>query len=195
MVPCVDPWPAPPLKLLAVVEAKLLCMASDVNRVLRGASVGALSAIVTAAAHSAGGGAHPSEAGSLLLMVVCAVIGWGAASKREISRPRLMGALVAAQALGHLVLSAMDGHPHSGPADSRMLWAHLMAAVAGAYLIGAAERGARRAASTLRRVVPGPATVPFDRIRCVPVTGDRATRTPRLVDLSSTGTRGPPSAA
>ncbi|NKY57490.1 hypothetical protein [Nocardia flavorosea] len=167
-------------------------MASDVNRVLRGASVGALSAIVTAAAHGAGGGARPSEAGCLLLIVVCAAIGRAAASMPEISRPRLMGALAAAQAFGHLVLSAMTAHPHSGTADGRMLWAHLVAVVAGAYLIGAAERGSRWAVSTLRRVVPGPDPVPIDRPLGLPVTVYRVTRTPRLVDLSGTGTRGPP---
>ena len=169
-------------------------MASDANRVLRGASVGALSAIVTAAAHGAGGGALPSEAGALLLIVVCTAIGCAAASMRGISRTRLMGTLAAAQALGHLALSAMDVHPHSATADSRMLWAHLVAVVAGAYLIDAAERGSRWAVSTLRRVVPGPGPVPIDRTVHVSVTVHRVIRTPRLVDLSGTGTRGPPAA-
>ncbi|WP_280415847.1 hypothetical protein [Nocardia carnea] len=169
-------------------------MASDANRVLRGVSVGALSAIVTAAAHGAGGGALPSEAGALLLIVVCAAISCAAASKRRISRIRLMGALAAAQALGHFALSAMDGHPHSATVDNRMLWAHLVAVVAGAYLIDAAERGSRWAVSTLRRVVPGPGPVPIVRTMRVPVTVYRVTRTSRLVDLSGTGTRGPPAA-
>ncbi|WP_280420815.1 hypothetical protein [Nocardia carnea] len=167
-------------------------MPPDANHVLRGASVGALSAIVTATAHSAGGGAIPSEAGSLLLVVVCSAIGCAAASMRGISRAGLMGALAAAQALGHLALSAMDTHSHAGTADSRMLWAHLAAVVAGAYLIDAAERGSRWAISTLRRVVPCPGPVPIDRMLCVPVTRYRVTRIPRLFDLSGTGTRGPP---
>lgn len=170
-------------------------MAPDVNHVLRGASVGALSAIVTAAAHSAGGGALPSEAGFLLLVSVCAAIGWVTGSMHGISRVRLMGALAAAQAFGHLALSLMDTHPHGDPADGRMFWAHLVAVVAGAYLVDAAERGSRWAASTLRRVVPAPAPGPIDRTLCVPVTMYRVVRTPRLFDLSGTGTRGPPFAA
>lgn len=171
-------------------------MAPDANHVLRGASVGALSAIVTAAAHSAGGGALPSEAGFLLLGAVCSAIGCVTAAMRGISRARLMGMLAAAQAFGHLALSAMGTHPHGGPADGRMLWAHLVAVVAGAYLIDAAERGSRWAASTLRRIVrAAPASAPIDRTPRVPVTMYRVARTSRLFDLSGTGTRGPPFAA
>lgn len=167
-------------------------MTPDANHVLRGASVGALSAIVTAAAHGAGGGALPSEAGALLLIVVCSAIGCAAASMREVSRTRLMRTLAAAQALGHFALSVMEVHPHGATTDSRMLWAHLVAVVAGAYLIDAAERGFRWAVSTLGCVAPGPAALPIGRTMRMPVMVYRTTRTPRLVDLSGTGTRGPP---
>lgn len=167
-------------------------MASTADHVVRGASVGALSTIATAAAHSIGAGALPSEAGSFLLVVICSAVGWAAASRPTLSRIRLMAALAAAQVLGHLVLSALETHAHGGTLDGRMLWAHGVAVVGGAQLIAAAERGVRWAGSTLGRAVPRPGPVPIDRMLCVPRTVYRVAGAPQLVDLSGTGTRGPP---
>jgi hypothetical protein len=168
-------------------------MPSDATRMLRGTSVVALSTLVTAAAHTAGGGAVPSETTGLLLIVICSAVGCAAASIRGLSRIRLMAALGTAQALGHLTLTAGDMHHHGATMDRRMLGAHLLAIVTGALLIRAAERGMRWAISTLRRVAPRPAPRLTVRAPFVPVSpAYRVALTPRLADLSGAGTRGPP---
>lgn len=172
-------------------------MTSDTTRVLRGVSVGALSALVTASAHSSGGGGLPSEAGALLLVVICAALGYTAAAvqPRALSRTWLMAVLGVAQLFGHFVIAAADSHHHAAPVGTSMLVAHLLATVVGAQLILSAEYGARRAISALRRMVPPPVQLPVDRLLYAPAVSARDPFEPRLVDLSGTGTRGPPNVA
>ncbi|MGI5218773.1 hypothetical protein [Nocardia sp. CA-290969] len=168
-------------------------MPPDTTRVLRGVSVGALSSCVTVAGHRAGGGALPSETAGLLMLIVCSAAGCVAGAARGPSRSRLMAALVGAQVLGHLALTFADLHRHVAVVDERMLGAHLLAVVAGAYLVHGAERGMRWAVSALRRAVAAAMRIPVDPALWAPGTPVyRARVTLRPVDLSGAGTRGPP---
>ena len=115
-------------------------------RQVRGALVGACSAAVTVGAHGVGGGAVPQGAALLSAVLACAVVGAALAGLRiESRRGRLAGvagALVAAQALGHLMLAVAGGaHQHGahlGPTPA-MVAAHLGAAALLAVAITSVE--------------------------------------------------------
>ena len=106
---------------------------------LRGALVGACSTVVTGGAHAAAGGGLPQGSALVLSGLVCAIVG-ALLAGTTLEGPRLrlrtvIGGLVAAQGLGHLVLSIAAGHHHGGLAASpSMVAAHLI----GAVLLGAA---------------------------------------------------------
>ncbi|WP_459546664.1 hypothetical protein [Nocardia sp. X0981] len=170
-------------------------MNSDAAVALRGVSVGALSALTTVTAHHLGGAAVPSEAAGLLLLLVCSSVGYVATTLRaqRFTRTALMGCLAAAQALGHLALTVAGPHRHGPLLDERMAGAHLLAVIAGACLVYGAERGLRWAVSTLRWVLPGAVIlVAGPDTTVAPRPAYRRSLSERLLDLSGTGTRGPP---
>lgn len=104
-------------------------------RWLRGALVGVCSAVVTTGAHTAGGGHVPQGATLALAVLICGAVGAVSAEVRPEGRAlgllAVIGALVAAQSLGHLTLTLASHHHATTPL---MAAAHLAAAV----LLGAA---------------------------------------------------------
>ncbi|WP_032405673.1 hypothetical protein [Rhodococcoides fascians] len=169
--------------------------ASDGFAPLRGASVGALSALVTATAHTFGGGMFPSDAAIVLLVLVCTAVGFATAASPTAAAPRaqLLVVLATAQAVGHLLLTAVDGHHHGSMLTQQMLAAHAVAVLAGALAIRGAELGLRRAVTSLRRVLPLLAALVVDENRIAPpLPVYRVPESTLLLDLSGCGNRGPP---
>jgi hypothetical protein len=160
---------------------------------LRGVVVGALSVLVTAAAHDLGGATLPSQSAAVALLAVCTGIGWMVSTVPS-GKSRVVVALAAAQALGHLTLTVVDGHHHGPLLDPRMAAAHILAVGIGAVAVHGAERGIIAAARAMRRILPivlAVAAVDTDTVRPArPVI--RVDVPARLLDLSGHGTRGPP---
>lgn len=183
--------------LRGVVGSKLpsMPMTTDGSALLRGASVGGLSALVTVAAHTFGGGMLPSDAAMVLLAVVSAAIGYAAAAAPTQVAPRaqLMMILTAAQSIGHLLLTVVDEHHHGPLITQQMFAAHAVAILVGALAIRGAEHGIRRAVTSLRKALPLLATLVVDESRVAPeLPVYRLPGSPRLLDLSGCGSRGPP---
>ncbi len=114
-------------------------------RNLRGALVGACSALVTGLAHVAGGGEAPSGGAMTLLLVVCTAVGASASAINPQGRGAwaslVIGTLCAAQLLGHLTLALAGGH-HSHSTllmTAPMLSLHAASAVVLGILIAAVE--------------------------------------------------------
>jgi hypothetical protein len=110
---------------------------------LRGVLVGAVSALLTAVAHAAAGGT-PLGTPLLLLVIACATVGT-ATSALAIEHRRaeiviLVGALGAAQVVGHVILAGAEHHgTHSVVPSMPMLAAHAATTVVLAVLISLAE--------------------------------------------------------
>lgn len=124
---------------------RLVSTSTSRARVLRGAFVGACSALFTALAHAAGGGAAPTGSTLVELVLVCATVGAGVATTRPSGRLTGAGSVVVAlgagQALGHLTLAVADGH-HCASAlmpSAAMLVMHATAALVVGLLIYAVE--------------------------------------------------------
>src|SRR5699024_8721777 len=86
---------------------------------LRGLCAAVLTVTPALAAHAAGGGAVPSPSGIVLLLLAGATAGWAAGPAvsrlgRRWSGAAVLGALLAGQGAGHLLLSVAG--PHHGPA-------------------------------------------------------------------------------
>ena len=110
---------------------------------LRGALVGGCSALMTALAHTVGGGGLPSGAAVPTLVLMCATVG-GVASRvprtgRTSDVAALVVALCGAQLLGHLALVIDGGHHGAMTTSASMLVAHAAAAVVLGVLISASE--------------------------------------------------------
>ncbi|MDV6259717.1 hypothetical protein [Rhodococcoides yunnanense] len=173
--------------------------ATDGFAPVRGASVGTLSALVTATAHTFGGGMFPSDAALVLLVLVCAAVGYATAvapravvSTAVAPRAQLLVVLATAQAIGHLLLTAVDGH-HHGSITQQMLAAHAVAVLVGALAIRGAEHGIRRAVTSLRRALPLLTALVVDDNRIAPpLPVYRIPGSTLLLDLSGCGNRGPP---
>lgn len=109
---------------------------------LRGIAAGLLTAALGVAAHGAADGAAPAGSTVVLLVVLAATIGGLAATScKTADVPVLLGLLAGGQLLGHLMLGAA-GHSHGAPTSPApaMLIAHVLAVVAGAFLIAAGDR-------------------------------------------------------
>lgn len=114
-------------------------------RWLRGTLVGATSATVTVAAHSAAGGGLPSGGALIIALLACATAGTLAGCLRVDGRGAgwmvTATALGIAQWLGHVTL-ALAGHHHGGSAldlNASMIATHIGAAAILAVAITAAE--------------------------------------------------------
>jgi hypothetical protein len=111
---------------------------------VRGGLVGLCAALVTATAHAGAGGGAPAGSALILLLVVCATVGaavGGIALEGRHSRAALViGALAAAQILGHVMLTVGGHHEHSGwLLTPPMLMLHVLAAAGLGLLINAVE--------------------------------------------------------
>jgi hypothetical protein len=112
---------------------------------LRGGLIGVCSALVTAIAHAAGGGGGVPEGSTLAeLIVVCATVGASVGTIHLTGRRTkvvlVIAALCAGQALGHLMLTVVGGHHHTGwLLTTPMLAMHAIAALVLGLLIAAAE--------------------------------------------------------
>ncbi|AQA05234.1 hypothetical protein BVC93_25730 [Mycobacterium sp. MS1601] len=120
---------------------------------LRGVLVGVCSALVTGAAHAAGGGSV-SGATLVVLALLCGTVGAGTSAVR--AEGPMVGILIpaialgAAQVMGHVVLTLAAHHTgHAGATTAAMLVAHLVGTVALAALIGIVEFLYRSAGSVL----------------------------------------------
>jgi len=112
-------------------------------KLLRGALVGGCSALLTALAHTVGGGGLPAGAALPTLLLVCATVG-AAASRvprtgRRADVVTLATALCAAQLLGHVALLVDGGHHGAVTTSGSMLAAHAGAAIVLALLISVSE--------------------------------------------------------
>lgn len=112
---------------------------------LRGALVGACSAMVTAVAHAGGGGEPPQGGALVMLIAVCATVGAavaGIALEGRHTRVALVVAtLCVGQLLSHATLALAGGHHlHGGLGlTAPMLAAHAATAAALGVLISAVE--------------------------------------------------------
>lgn len=116
---------------------------SHASRV-RGALVGAFSAVATTTAHAAAGGAIPQSPALVMLALACATVGVALAGirieGRRLRMSAIIGALVVAQAVGHIALGVAAEHQHGGPgATPAMMAAHLAGAVVLGVAINAVE--------------------------------------------------------
>jgi hypothetical protein len=170
----------------------------DGSAALRGSAVGALTATITATAHAFGGGMFPSDAAIVLLALVCAGLGYAAAAVPIVIAPRLqlMATLAAAQMIGHVLLTIVDGDHHGSVLTQQMLAAHAIAIVVGAVIVHGAERGISHAATVVRRILPLLAILVVDDSQsAAPLPLYRTPGVHRLLDLSGSGNRGPPAAS
>ncbi len=165
-------------------------------RWVRGALVGASSAVMTVGAHAAGGGSIPHGSALVLALGLCAIVGALTATLRLEGRAArwvaTTSALGVAQCLGHAAL-AVTGH-HDGGLDvaPSMIAAHAVAAVILGAAIAAAEYLYLMCTSVLcwLRLFARPTPRPAARVR------RRATNVPavRQVLVTGLGMRAPPSA-
>ncbi len=128
-------------------------MPTDQAARVRGAAVGAAAGAVAVLAHGLGGASMaPGGTAITLLLAACALIGVVAAALPRSAGPATtMALLTAGQALGHTALTF--GHTHHHTFSAAMLLAHASAVPVCALAIRAAEAGARRAVTSVRRVV------------------------------------------
>ena len=131
----------------------------------------------------------------VLLALVCAAIGYATSAAPTLVAPRaqLLMILTAAQSIGHLLLTVVDGHHHGPMISQQMLVAHAVAILVNALAIRGAEHGIRRAVTSLREAMPLLAALVIDESRIAPeLPVYRIPGLPRLLDLSGCGNRGPP---
>jgi hypothetical protein len=159
---------------------------------LRGAAAGLLTAALAVAAHGAADGAAPSGTAAALLAVLAATVaGLATTVSRAADLRVLIGLLAAAQAVGHVMMTAA-GHSHGASAapPMAMLIAHAFAVVSGAVLIAAGDRlcqsVARVVQVAVRAVAPPVPAKPF-----VIADADQPLRSALLL-AASVSHRGPP---
>ncbi|MGB3483300.1 MAG: hypothetical protein WBB07_13930 [Mycobacterium sp.] len=108
--------------------------------VLRGTLVGACSVLMTAAAHTAGGGSAHGTALALLLLIgaaIGAVVSAISVERHWVSVAASAGALGLVQVVGHTAMSAAAHH--GATPSTLMVGAHLVATVAVAVLLTLVE--------------------------------------------------------
>ena len=104
------------------------------SRWMRGALVGAFSALLAAAAHASASGDTPSGASLVVLTSACAAVGAGAGrvrvERRHAQLVAVAAALCAGQLIGHIALALAAGHhSHGLTVTAPMFVAHAAAAV------------------------------------------------------------------
>lgn len=127
-----------------------------VVRVVRGALLAVSSTVLTLTAHVAGGGAPPDAGLTVLLTLLIAAAGIALADRRR-SGPAILGALVAAQTLMHLILVVLCRHDEFPFAfDGTMLLAHVAAVLITGLLLTRAESAIFAAMAALSMLLPRP---------------------------------------
>ncbi|MFD6062462.1 hypothetical protein [Rhodococcus wratislaviensis] len=161
---------------------------------IRGACVGAVSAVVSVAAHGLAGGAAPSESALSLLIVVCAAVGVLVASAPgATSGPVMLAAvLTLGQVIGHSTLWLTAEHAHAQAWTPQMLAAHAASVGVAAGVIRGAERAYRRAVSALARMLPVFFTATPPHVSPVHTTGRGPAPILDVLRAGGTGTRAPP---
>ncbi|MGO4615521.1 hypothetical protein AB4305_14180 [Nocardia sp. 2YAB30] len=164
---------------------------------VRGGSAGAISGVISIAAHGwVSDGMPPTATALVLLTAGSTVIGAmvaGLALLRDTSTG-LAAALVTGQVLGHLTMGFSSGHLHHGDAQLTpiMLTAHLFAAVAAAIVIRGAEAAYRVGTAVLARVIPVRQRAPIVAGPAPLRTAHRDRVILRVLAAQSLRTRGPP---
>lgn len=159
---------------------------------LRGSAAGLLTAALTLAAHSVGGGELPLGVTAIQLLVIAAAVGGLASSSARAGDARVLGALLAAgQVAGHAVLAVHGDHHGTGAPPWAMVAAHVGATVAAASLIGVGDRLCRALSQAIRASAPS-APPPVSAAGTAALrTADQPMRA-ALVLASSISHRGPP---
>ncbi|CRZ17395.1 hypothetical protein [Mycolicibacterium neworleansense] len=111
---------------------------------LRGALVGACSALTATLAHTAAGGTAPTSSPLIVLLLLCAALGAAVGGFNPQARWAKTGLLItglgAGQLLGHFALAMSGGHHHADSLlTAPMVGLHAAAAVGLGLLIGMAE--------------------------------------------------------
>jgi hypothetical protein len=111
---------------------------------LRGALVGACSALTATVAHTAAGGMAPTSGPLIVLLLLCAALGAAVGGFNPQTRAAKTGLLIAGlgagQLLGHLALAVSGGHHHAASLfTAPMAGLHVAAAVGLGLVIGMAE--------------------------------------------------------
>lgn len=120
---------------------------------LRGTAAGLLTAALTLAAHSLGGGHLPFGATGLQLAVIAVIVG-GLATSLSGNVRGLAALLALGQTAGHAVLAAHGDHPGTGAPTWVMIAAHSAATVLAASLISLGDRLCRTLSRAVRGAVP-----------------------------------------
>ncbi|MFT4199199.1 hypothetical protein [Gordonia sp. (in: high G+C Gram-positive bacteria)] len=123
-------------------------------RVVHGLAVSAFAAAVAVLAHCTVMPEDAPSIGTLFVLVgVCGVLGsLSAGGSSPKSGPRIALMLLAAQVLGHLVLSIGSTHAMGVPSPA-MAAAHVLAALAGIVVVHSAERAAGQGLALLHRLL------------------------------------------
>lgn len=159
---------------------------------LRGGFVGATSGAVAVAAHSAGGGALPTGATAVLLLVACATVAAAAGTRTRRGPGPVLAFVAAGQLVGHCVLTVASGHVHAGQWSLPMLTAHALGALACVGLICAAERLCAAALGELRRLIVVTLDVEDDGRAPKTPTHEATTFLTRIFVRNGLATRAPP---
>ncbi|MGV0849882.1 hypothetical protein [Mycolicibacterium phlei] len=167
------------------------------TRGLRGVLVGVCSALLSTAAHTAGGAELPGGAALVLVTLACAVVGALSSSpnfERRVSQLlTLSAALGLGQVVGHIVLVAAAHHDCPAAPSLPMLAAHGLAAVACGLLVGFVEHLYGVGAQLLcwLRLFHRDAPPPVVAVRSWPT----VTVAVRRIAITPVGTRAPPRCA
>ena len=166
---------------------------STAHRAPRTALVAGALAVVTTAAHTAGGGAIDPLSGVLVLALSLALASGVAA--RPLSPARLIAAVIGAQAVLHLVMTVAGSHGHHAAHGSAapMVLAHVLAAILTTIVVVRAD-GAVAAWARLVDTALGTAlTLPsLPAVHGTPVRSSDPDRTVLQTLLHGVERRGPP---
>jgi hypothetical protein len=157
---------------------------------LRGTAAGLLTAALTLAAHSLGGGHLLVGATTLQLAVVAGIVGTLATSLSGGVRG-LAALLALGQTAGHAVLAAHGDHTGTGAPTWVMIAAHGAATVLAASLISLGDRLCRTLSRAVRGAAPCPPT-PVSAAQTVALWAADQPMRAALVLASSISHRGPP---
>lgn len=160
---------------------------------VRGCMVGAASGLTAIVAHQQGHGGLPHGGAVVLMLAVCAGIGWliSARSAAFTSCLHLIGVLTAAQIACHLVLAASAGH--GATLGVPMIVMHGLAILATAVLCRSLERAVLVTLTAFIRVVRMLLSTPAHPGRAWSIrTADVAHHRSPVATRAFLGTRGPP---
>ncbi|ALG84036.1 hypothetical protein [Gordonia phthalatica] len=155
---------------------------------LRGATVGAVSALTGIGAHAAAAGMLPDTSSLMLVIAAAVALGLGVAAAPAL---RVLPALVGGQLLVHVLLVITSGH-HGDMLTAPMAAMHAVGTVAALLLLVGAELLLHAAAGLAQHALPS-CFRPLPRVAVVPVPATPAAVPAALIFLGAVGRRGPPS--